>query len=96
MSNDSPESTSDRTIWMRALYMLLFAVIYNIVEIVILFVAVFQFVSVLAAGGRNRRVLELGQDLSRYVYEIFLFLTFNSERLPFPFDEWPRAGSRDS
>lgn len=94
MSNHSPDSPGARGIWVRALYMLLFVLIYNIAEIVVLFVVVFQFVCVLASGARNARVLELGQGLSRYVYEIFLFLTFNSERLPFPFDEWPPAGTR--
>jgi hypothetical protein len=78
-------------IWMRALYMVLFAIIYSVTEIVVVLVAVFQFFCVLITGQRNSQVLALGQSLSTYVYEILLFETFNSERLPFPFAAWPRA-----
>jgi len=91
---DQPGGASDsRSIWKRALFMVLFAIIYSIVEIVIVLVAVFQFFCVLITGERNRQVLDFGQDLCAYVYEILRFETFNSERLPFPFAEWPRGSS---
>lgn len=92
MNNDSGGDTGDRSIWMRALFMLLFAVIYNIAELVVVFAAVFQFFCVLITGSRNPRVLELGRSLSRYIYRILRFMTFDTERLPFPFDAWPQAG----
>lgn len=96
MNDESSKDTDNRAIWRRALFMLLFAVIYQVVKIVILFVVVFQFLCILISGDRNRQVLELGQSLSRYVYEILRFMTFNSERLPFPFSPWPENGSRSS
>jgi hypothetical protein len=93
--NDEAGSDSDgRAIWKRALFMLLFAVIYSIAEIVVLLVVVFQFLCVLITGDRNPRVLELGQSLSTFVYEILRFVTFNSERMPFPFDVWPKNGGQ--
>lgn len=93
MNDETGSDANSRSIWKRALFMLLFAIIYSIVEIVVFFVAVFQFFCVLITGRANGRVLELGQGLSTYVYEILSFETFNSERLPFPFGEWP-AGRR--
>jgi hypothetical protein len=95
MSDETVNDSGGRTIWMRALFMLLFAVVYSIAEIVIAFVAVFQFFCVLITGRRNARVLELGRGLSSYIYEILLFETFNSERLPFPFGDWPAAGGQN-
>lgn len=85
--NDEPNG---RSIWKRALLMALFAIIYSITEIVVVVAAVFQFFCVLITGAKNARVLELGRDLSAYIYEILLFETFNSERLPYPFSPWPR------
>ena len=95
MNDETRNDAGNRTIWKRALLMLLFAVIYSIAEIVVFLVALFQFFFVLITGDRNTRVLELGQSLSSYVYEILLFETFNSERLPFPFDDWPGTGAAD-
>ena len=91
MSDESGSSASRRSIWKRALFMLLFALIYSVAEIVVVLVAVFQFFAVLITGARNAQVLDLGQALSSYVYEILLFETFNTDRLPFPFADWPRG-----
>ncbi|HSH43975.1 MAG TPA: DUF4389 domain-containing protein [Arenicellales bacterium] len=89
MEQATDGDSGGRSIWMRALFMLLFAIIYSIAEIVVVLVAVFQFFCVLITGAGNARVLSLGQGLSTYVYQILVFETFNSERLPFPFDVWP-------
>lgn len=90
MSNES--NSVDRSIWIRGLLMLLFAIIYSVVEIVIVLVAVFQFFCVVITGEQNTRALELGRGLSLYIYEILRFEMFDTERLPFPFDAWPRPG----
>lgn len=95
MGDESDDQPNMRSIWMRALYMLLFAVIYSVAEIVVVIVAVFQFLCVLFTGSSNPQVLDLGQRLSTYVYEILLFETFNSERLPFPFGDWPGGAPRE-
>lgn len=94
MTEESRADSNGRSIWKRALLMLLFAVIYSVAEIVVVVVVVFQFFCVLITGSRNTQVLDLGRDLSAYVYDILLFETFNSERLPFPFADWPRRGGR--
>ncbi len=75
--------------WIRGLFMLFFALCYSIAEILLLFVSVFQFFSTLLTGRTQGRVLGFGKALSDYVYQIYLFLTFNSEEKPFPFSPWP-------
>ena len=77
--------------WIRALYMVLFAVIYNIAEIVLLAVVVLQFLLTLLTAKPNTRLLGFGESLSTYVYQIFRFLTYNTEDKPFPFGPWPGA-----
>lgn len=81
---------------MRGLYILLFAVIYSLAELVLVAIVVFQFVSRLFTGGVNARLLEFGQQLSRYLYDLLRFFTFNSETRPFPFSPWPEAQAPES
>lgn len=92
--NDNEPYTDGGAIWRRGMFILLFAVVYQVAKIVIFFAVVFQFLCILISGKRNGQVLELGQGLSTYVYEILLFMTFNSERRPFPFSPWPEDASR--
>lgn len=78
-------------IWIRGFYMLLFAVIYGVAKIVFGAIVLFQFGFVLLTTQRNLPLLTFGASLSRFLYEMLLFLTFNTERKPFPFADWPAA-----
>ena len=91
MNTSVKSNITRRGTWLRALYMVLFAVIYNVSEIVLVAVVVLQFLLVLILGEKNQRLLAFGKNLSTYVYQIFLFLTYNSEEMPFPFGPWPTA-----
>lgn len=80
---------NERTIWNRGLYMLLFAVLFSVARIVGYAVVILQFLFVLFSGSTNQRLLIFGNELSRYIYQIMQYLTFNSEERPYPFSEWP-------
>ena len=69
--------------------MLLFGFLIGITKFVTLIVAVVQFIVVVVTGERNANLLHFGKSISTYQYQILLFLTFNSESLPFPIGEWP-------
>jgi len=88
-------SADARGAWMRGLFMLLFVVIYGVVEVVLTAVVVFQFIATLIARRPNVRLLELGQSLSDYVYAILMFLTYNDDEKPYPFAAWPKRPSAD-
>ncbi len=77
--------------WIRVLYVILFAVIYMVAEIVLVAVVVVQFGFVLISGKRNQNLLQFGGRLSRYMYDVLLYFTFRSDNEPFPFDDWPAA-----
>ena len=82
----------DKSIWLRLLYMLLFAFLYSVAEFVIFAVVVYQFLHVLLTGGdKDERIANLGSQLSVYVYQILQFQTFNTEDKPFPMADWPEA-----
>ncbi len=84
----------NKSIWLRLLYMILFAFLYSVAEFVILAVVVYQFLHVLITGGnKDENITKLGTQLSTYVYQILQFQTFNSEEKPFPMSDWPEAAT---
>lgn len=91
MDKSLKQNLSAGSTWMRALYIVLFAIFYSIAEIVIAVVVVFQFLMLLFTGSPNARLLDFGQGLSTYVYQVMRYLTFNSHARPFPFSDWPGA-----
>lgn len=74
--------------WLRALAMLLMGVVYSITELVLVAVIVLQFLLRLVTGEPNGNLLRFGAQLAAFAYNIFLFLTFNTEQKPFPFQDW--------
>ena len=76
-------------IWIRALYMLLFAIAYSFAEAIIVLLAIFQFFAMLITGQVNELLLRFGKNLSVFMFDILEFQTFNSEIKPFPFSPWP-------
>ena len=89
MDDEMKASLTAGESWVRGLYMLLFALIYSVAELVLTAVAILQFLFLLIARGPNVRLQEFGHDLSLYFYQIIQFLTFNTEEKPFPFTPWP-------
>jgi hypothetical protein len=87
------ENVTARTTWIRGLFILLFAVIYSLAEILIVAVVVFQFLSTLLTAKNNHQLLRLGRSLSEFVKQVLLFVTYNTEEKPFPFGPWPDTGS---
>lgn len=87
----SPVAAARQAVFIRALFMILFVIIYYVAGWLVVAVAVFQFVVVLITGKQNSNLTAFGEGLSRFIYQIARFLTFNTEDKPFPFSEWPGA-----
>lgn len=83
------EATGKRSIWMRGLLMLLMALIYHVIGTVLFVVTVIQFVIALLNDEPNARLASFGRGMGRYLQQIVLFLTFATEEIPFPFNDWP-------
>lgn len=93
MKDDLKKNIKESKTWMRGLYMLLFLVFYSVAKVIIFAVIAFQFILSLLTGTTNDKLVVLGQSLSTYLYQILLFLTFNSEEHPYPFSDWPSGES---
>lgn len=88
--NDTPEvPTNPRNIWIRALFMLLMALAYQVSGTVLCIVTVIQFLIMLLNDRPNARLVSFGRSMGRYLQQIVNFLTFASEDIPFPFNDWP-------
>jgi hypothetical protein len=90
MDEQFKANISDQSIWQRLCFMVLFAVIFNIAEIVILAIAVVQFFTKLATGRVNLELRALGPRLGRYLAQIVAFETFHTEQRPYPFAPFPK------
>ncbi len=74
--------------WKRIFFMLIFSAIGGLVRLLLWAVIILQVASALLTGKPNSNILNFGRSLATYTYHILLFLTFNTETLPFPFSDW--------
>jgi hypothetical protein len=69
--------------------MVFFGLLIAVGRMVLGIVVLGQFLMVLITGNDNDNLRNLGQGLAKWIYQGILFLTFNTDAKPFPFDEWP-------
>lgn len=91
MNEVQEDGPGDEKPWVRILFMLLFVFIYSIAEIVLGAVVILQILFTLLNRKTNENLLVFGKQLSVFIYQVFLFLTYNTEKRPFPFDDFPEA-----
>lgn len=91
MSNEMKENLTQKSTWMRGLYMLMLTIFYSVAEIVLFAIALVQFFFMLFTGQTNPRLLKLGQGIAIYIYQIIQYITFNSDYQSYPFGAWPKG-----
>ena len=96
MEEETKKRLTSRDVWIRALYMVLFAIAYSIAELIITLLVIFQFLTILFTSHANEPVLRFSNNLSTFVYQILQFVTFNTETQPFPFSSWPDEDLEDN
>ena len=89
MNESTKSALTNLDTWKRGLFMVVFAIISGVAKLVVTLVAIFQFVTLLFKGQVNTAMLSLGQNLSTYLYQITLFLTFKTDEMPYPFLDFP-------
>ncbi len=91
MDEELKQNIKEPKTWLRGLYMIMFLIFYSVAKVIVFAVIAFQFIFSLLTGKTNDRLTKLGQSLSTYIYQILLFLTFNSNQHPYPFGAWPKG-----
>lgn len=81
---------SDPYLTRRAVYMLVFIVLFTaIADTLLPAVMLVQVIYILFTGRRNRQVVWVGKVLTDYTSAVLRYLAFATEDKPFPFGEWP-------
>ncbi len=91
MEKSTKNNLTDSKTWIRLVYMILFAVAFNVAEVVLVAVVIIQFLFQLFTGRAIEQLRTLGGSLGAYASEIIAFLTFHSDDRPFPFGRWPEG-----
>lgn len=94
MEDDLKENITAKETWLRGLFILIFAFLLAVARVVMWATVLFQFLVTLFAGKVNEKLLSFSSSLCRFVYQCFLYVTYNANEKPFPFGEWP-SGDED-
>ncbi len=74
---------------LRVLWMLLFLLVWQLAELLLLGVVLLQLVLRLINGLPSRALMDFGDSLSQYLAQIGRFGCFHSDEKPWPFADWP-------
>jgi ABC-type Na+ efflux pump permease subunit len=96
MNKTLKNNLKSESFWLRSLFMVLFYIIYRIVDILVLLVAISQWLYVLLTGDANSSLSRFAGGLANYVAQIIAYLSYNSEEKPFPFSDWPAQPKLDA
>ncbi len=88
MQDEINDNLKKISTWKRIFFVLVYSVIIGLVRMLLWAVIFLQIASALLTGEANQNILSFGKKLSTYTYHILLFLTYNTDDLPFPFSEW--------
>lgn len=86
--NWDPEADN---VWLRGVWMVLFAVFFGVAEALLWVLAIVQFLWLLFAKEKNRPIADFGEDMADWVARIARFQTGATEDRPFPFARWGKA-----
>ena len=86
------DNLKEASAWIRVLFMLAFAIVlYLIIAPVILVLMIVQALFVIITGESNTNLRFLGAALSKYIFQVLQFLSYNSNTKPFPFSDFPEV-----
>lgn len=78
----------------RVLYMILYLIIARIISSILFVISVGQLIYTWLSGAPSEKVLPFTASMAEYTKQIVLYVSFNSDKKPWPSDDWPK-GDRD-
>ena len=75
--------------WLRLLYVVFFALAWQVAEVALAVLVLIQIAYRLFRGEPDADCARWGSSLSQYVWQSGRYLTGASEQKPWPFSEWP-------
>lgn len=87
--DDIKQNVKSYETWERAIPMLVyFSAFYFLVQVILIAMMLVQFLSQLLFQKRFEHLYDFSIDLTNYGRNLWLFLTYTSERKLFPFTDW--------
>ena len=96
MDEDLKQNLTAAETWIRGLFILLFAFLLVVARVVTGAVVVIQFLFTVFTGRTNENLRSFGASLAQFVFQTLMFVTYNSDTKPFPFNPWPNAADAGS
>ena len=88
----SPLPTASReSLGLRLLHLLLFAIVFWVLCWTVALTAIVQLAFRVFGDAPSPELQRFGAGLARYAGQVIAYLSFASERLPFPFSDWPES-----
>lgn len=93
MNSTLKSNLKSESFWIRSIFMVLFFIVYRIVDILVLLVAICQWLYMLLTGDANASLSRFAGGLASYVAQIIQYLSYQTEEKPYPFSDWPQAAA---
>ncbi|MDD1650675.1 MAG: DUF4389 domain-containing protein [Methylococcaceae bacterium] len=86
MSSIEPEHIDFGNFFVRLLYIVSYVIILGIVRFILWGVLLVQMVLHLFGASPSPSAQRVGQNVADYIYRIWLYLSYNTDEKPFPFN----------
>lgn len=86
-----PEELKREALLLRILWMVVFAIVWQLAQLLLGGVVLLQLGLRLINGAPNVSLMAFGDSLSQYLAQIGRFGTFHTEEKPWPFADWPQS-----
>jgi hypothetical protein len=87
--NDVKKNIGSDAFWLKTLFIVLFSIVYRVLDIIVLLLVVVQWGFNLVTGDVNPALNKFSDGLACYIAQIVRYVTGNDETKPFPFTDWP-------
>ncbi|AZC23506.1 MULTISPECIES: DUF4389 domain-containing protein [Pseudomonas] len=87
--NDTNSEAKYESILLRVLWMLVFALVWQVAQFLLGALVVVQLIYRLVYGAPNAGLMNFGDSLSQFLAQIGRFGSFHTEQKPWPFADWP-------
>ena len=77
-----------KSVWMRGLFMIIFAVFFNVAQTLLGVMALVQFFWLLFTKEKNQAIADFGESLGVWLARVTEFQTGKTDQKPFPWAPW--------
>ena len=82
--------------WVRLLFIVLYAILFRLAELVLIVTVALQFLWTLFSGTPNASLREFGQRTGDWLRQLVHYMTYERDARPWPFgSDWPAATAGD-